>query len=418
VAKRYAPFYPTLALPLQRGGDQKEMLSNFFQFYFPTKVLFQAGLAKDFSNELSQLSITRILLVTDATLLNSGMISPILEGLKTAGMEKIEIFSEVPPNSELRTVKKAAEKGLKIKAEGVLAIGGGSVIDTAKAANILLTLGGDLVADYSGAHTLTAPLKPLIVIPTTAGTGSEVTQVAVILDEENGVKLSFLDRYLYPSLAILDPELTVSMPPKLTAMTGMDALTHAIEAYTSLEANPYSDALSVRAISLIQKYLIQAVEEGKNLEARSAMLVASNLAGVAFDHAMVGVVHSMSHSIGAVAHVPHGLANSILLPWGMEYNFEVCREKYAEIAVSLEVDTREMSTDEAGRAAIEKIKNLRSELKRICGLPNSLKEAGVKETELEKIAELSVEDGSSFYNPREVVAEEVLKYLRRAYALF
>jgi alcohol dehydrogenase class IV len=391
------------------------MVPEFFQFYFPTKVLFQAGLSKDFSNELSQLQIQRMLVITDSHLLNSGMIAPILEGLKNSGVEKIAVFSEVPPNSELGAVKKAHQKGMEIEAEAILAVGGGSVMDTAKAANILLTHGGNLVEDYSGAHTLPAPLKPLIVIPTTAGTGSEVTQVAVILDEQNGVKLSFLDRYLYPTMAILDPELTLSMPPKLTAMTGMDALTHAVEAYTSLEANPYSDAFSMKAIRMIKDWLIKAVSEGSDLTARSNMLVAANLAGVAFDHSMVGVVHSMSHSTGAVAHVPHGMANSILLPWGMEYNFEVSKERYAGIAKRLGVDTREMSIEEEARAAIEKVRALRTELKKLCGLPDRLRDAGVKEEHLPKIAALSVEDGSSFYNPREVVEGEVLEYLKKAF---
>ena len=391
------------------------MVPDFFQFYFPTKVLFQVGISKDFSNELSQLSASRLLVITDGPLLKTGLVEPILEGLKNGGVEKTVLFSDVPPNSELGAVQAAFEKGREIEADGIVAVGGGSVMDTAKAADILLSLGGNLVEDYSGAHTLTSPLKPLIAIPTTAGTGSEVTQAAVILDEKNGVKLSFLDRYLYPTLAILDPELTLTMPPKLSAMTGMDAMTHAVEAYTSLEANPYSDAFSMKAIRLIKDYLPRAVENGSDLEARSNMLVASNVAGVAFDHAMVGVVHSMSHSVGGVSHVPHGMANSILLPWGMEYNFEVAKERYAGIAKRLGVDTRGMSVDEEGRAAIQKICDLRTLLKKICGLPDRLSEAGVKQEDLPKIAKLSVEDGSSFYNPREVVEEEILETLKKAF---
>jgi alcohol dehydrogenase class IV len=391
------------------------MIPEFFQFYFPTKVLCQAGISKDFSNELSQLSLSRLLVLTDGVLLKSGIIEPILEGLKNGGVEKTTVFSDIPPNSELGSIQRAYQVGKDLDADGILAVGGGSVIDTAKATDILLTLGGNLVEDYSGAHTLTSPLKPLIVIPTTAGTGSEVTQAAVILDEKNGVKLSFLDRYLYPTLALLDPDLTLSMPPKLTAMTGMDAMTHAVEAYTSLEANPYSDAFSMKAIRMIKDYLPQAVEKGSDLEARSQMLVAANLAGVAFDHSMVGVVHSMSHSVGGVSHVPHGMANSILLPWGMEYNFEVSQERYAGIAKRLGVETRGMSVEEAARAAIQKIRDLRAQLKKLCGLPDRLSEAGVKQEDLPKIAQLSVEDGSSFYNPREVVEEEVLETLKKAF---
>ncbi len=391
------------------------MIPEFFQFNLPTKIIFQAGISKDFSNELGAFGISSLLIITDKFLFDSGLIHPIVEGIKNSGIEKIVVFSEVPPNSEIRVVQKAADLGKSIDANGVLAIGGGSVMDTAKAANILLTLGGDLVNDYSGAQTLTAPLKPFIAIPTTAGTGSEVTKVAVILDEEKEVKLSFVDRFLVPNLAVLDPELTLSLPPQLTAMTGMDALTHAIEAFTSLEKNPFSDGLAMKAIQLVFDYLPLAVKEGKNLQARSALLTASNMAGVAFDHAMVGVVHSMSHATGAISHVPHGLANSILLPWGMEYNFEVSKENYAALALPLKINISSMSIDEQAKAVIQKVISLRQELKIICGLPDRLKDAQVKESDLSKIAGLAVEDGSSFYNPREVIEEEILKTLQKAY---
>lgn len=390
------------------------MIPEFFQFYLPTKILFQAGISKDFSNELSDYRIRKALFLTDAYWAAQAQTKEILAGLKRAGIERIEIFSDIPPNSEVKVVKRAAEMGARAEADAVIALGGGSVLDTAKAADILLTHGGDLVSDYSGAQTLTAPLKPLIAIPTTSGTGSEVTKAAVILDEENSAKLSFVDRYLYPTLAILDPELTLSMPPKLTAMTGMDALTHAIEAYTSMEQNAFAQALSLRAIELIHLHLLKATEEGSDLQARSALLAASNMAGVAFDHSMVGVVHSMSHAVGAISHVAHGLANSILLPWGMEYNFDAVFEKYADLGKSFGLPAAG-SPEERAAKAIEAVRSLRSQLKKACGLADALGEAGVKEGDLPAIADLAVADGSSFYNPREVVAEEVLESLRKAY---
>ncbi len=385
------------------------MIPDFFQFYLPTKILFQAGISKDFSNELAEFNLSKILFLTDSYWVSQAQLKSILGALKNAGIEHIEIFSDIPPNSEVKVVRSAAELGTRAGAQGIIALGGGSVLDTAKAANILLTHGGDLIDDYSGAQTLTLPLKPLIAIPTTAGTGSEVTKAAVILDEESSSKLSFVDRYLYPSLALLDPELTLSMPPPLSAMTGMDALTHAIEAYTSLEQNAFAQALSLQAIRLLHQNLQKVLENGKDLQARSAMLAASNMAGVAFDHSMVGVVHSMSHAVGAMAHVPHGLANSILLPWGMEYNLEVCHEKYAEIATALNLPQK------SSEAMIEEVRKLRSFLKKVCGLAEALQEAGVKQENLPAIAKLAVADGSSFYNPREVVYEEVLETLKKAF---
>lgn len=390
------------------------MNTDFYQFHLNTKILFQPGISQNFQNELEQLKVSKLFLICDPYFAESGVAKKISDSLKAEGVKITGIFSEVPPNSELKVVERCAEQAKLSDAEGIIALGGGSSMDTAKTANILFSLGGDLVEDYSGAQTLDESLLPLIAIPTTAGTGSEVTAVAVILDQATHTKLSFSDSYLRPTLALLDPELTLTMPPKVTAMTGMDALTHAIEAYTSLQANPMSDALAKHAISLIMQNLLKAVNQGSDLEARSAMMVAANMAGIAFDHALVGVVHSMSHATGGVAEVPHGLANSILLPYGMEYNLETSAERYAQLAPCFG-----LSSQQAGEAGalkvIEKVREFRQELKQACGLADRLSEAGVTEGQLEAIAGLAEADGSSFYNPREVSAEEILKKLKEAY---
>lgn len=391
------------------------MASDFFQFSCPTKIVFNPGLSKDFSAELASFSLSRVMVITDQMLLKLGIVNPVLEGLKNAGLDVVSLFGDVPPNSELKTIQRCADEAIKKEVEGIIAIGGGSVLDTAKGVDILLTHGGDLVNDYSGAETLPGPLKPLIAIPTTAGTGSEVTHAAVILDALTHVKLSFVDRNLAPHLAILDPELTVGLPPKLTAATAMDALTHAIESTTSIQANPISDALAAKAIRLIRKNIMRAVLHGEDLEARGGLLTASTMAGVAFDHAMVGVVHGMAHATGALAPVHHGTANSIYLPWGMEYNLEVCAEKYAEIADLIGVKTDGMSAEAAAVKGIEGIKRMREELQQACGLPFRLRDAGVGENLLDAIAEGAVNDGTSFYNPKEVVKEAVLEQVRKAY---
>ncbi len=388
---------------------------DFFQFNCPTRVVFNNGLARDFGAELSLLPVSRLFVITDKVLVDLKVIDPILEGIKKAGVGVVGLFSDVPSNSELGVVKMAAERAVRSEADSVFAIGGGSVIDTAKGVDLLLTHNGDLVADYSGAQTVPGPLRPLIVVPTTAGTGSEVSTAAVILDEKTHTKLSFVDRHLAPSLAILDPEVTRSMPPRLTAATAMDAMTHAIESYTSPQANPVSRAFSAQAIPLIRKNLMRAVLHGEDLEARGALLTAATMAGIAFDHAMVGVVHGMAHATGGLAGVHHGTANSIFLPWGMEYNLEVAEAYYAEIAELLEVRRRGMSDRAAARAAIESIKRFRKELSRACGLPHRLRDAGVKEGQLEAIAEGAVNDGTSFYNPREVVKEELLGFVKKAW---
>lgn len=388
---------------------------DFYQFNCATRIVFNNGLSRDFGAELALLNPARIFVVTDKILKDLKIIDPILEGVKRAGIEIVSVFAEVPSNSELGLIKRVADQARRCEADSILAIGGGSVIDTAKVVDILLTHEGDLVADYSGAQTLPGPLKPLIAIPTTAGTGSEVSTCAVILDEKTHTKLSFVDRHLAPHLAILDPELTTSMPPKLTAATAMDAMTHAIESYTSLQANPVSRAFSAMAIPLIRKNLMTSVLHGENLDARGALLTAATMAGIAFDHAMVGVVHGMAHATGGLTGIHHGTANSIFLPWGMEYNLEVSSERYAEIAEFLGVRKRGMDNNEAAQAAINSIKRLREDLHHACGLPTRLSDAGVSENLLEAIAEGAVNDGTSFYNPREVVKEAVLEQVKKAY---
>lgn len=391
------------------------MPQGFFQFSCSTKIVFNPGIAKDISAELATMGLSKVLIVTDKMLVDLGVVAPVLDGLKNAGVEVAGIFSEVPPNSELKAIKKCADEAGRLEVEGFVAIGGGSVIDTAKTANILFTHGGDLVNDYSGAETLPGPLKPIVAIPTTAGTGSEVTHAAVVLDEETHTKLSFVDRHLAPHLAVLDPELTVGLPPKLTAATAMDAMTHAIESFTSVQANPVSEAFAAKAIPLLRRNVLRAVLHGEDIEARGSLLIGSALAGIAFDHAMVGVVHGLSHAAGGLMGIHHGTANSIFLPWGMEYNLPVSAEKYAEISELFGIRSEGLTPEAAARKVIASIVRLRDELHQACSLPYRLRDAGVKEDLLEAIAEGAVNDGTSFYNPREVVKEAVLEQVKKAY---
>jgi alcohol dehydrogenase len=391
------------------------MLPDFFEFHNPTRVVYGAGLASDFTAELELLDIIKYFIVSDGIISNLGLVKQVVAGLTSAGFEGTGEFLDVAQDAEIKGVNACAEKAKASGAEGLIAIGGGSVIDTAKAANILTSEGGDLVVDYSGAHTLKKPLKPLVVIPTTAGTGSEVTVAAMVYDEENREKLAFTDKFLLPRLAVLDPEMTLSMPPLLTASTAMDALTHAVEAYVSLQWSPASDALAVAAVELISKNIVQATENGNDLQARSTLLIGSNLAGIAFSHSMVGCVHSMAHATGGLFRVPHGIANAILLPHGMEYNFEAGKAKFAKLAPIMGQEVSGSSVDDAARKTIEAVRKLTHRLNRICGLPLTLRDVGVLENNLFKIAETAVLDGTAFYNPREVVADDLLLHLRNAY---
>lgn len=386
----------------------------FYQFSVPTKILFEAGISQNFAHEVNLMGLRSVFAVTDAYLYKSGLCAPIFKHLEESGISVAGVFSDVPPDSSVKTVEACARAAKESGAQGFLAIGGGSVIDTAKGATILFTLGGDLKNDYAGAQTITEDLAPLIAIPTTAGTGSEVTEAIVIYDEETHSKLSFVDYHLLPRLAVLDPELTLKLPPLLTAATGLDALTHAIESVMSVQHGPVSDALATQAIQLIFQNLPQAVIHGDDVEARGHILVAANLAGMAFNHSMVGVVHAVAHSVGALARVHHGTANGVFLPYGMEYNLEVAASRIASLAHFCGVSLAGSDENKA-RAVIEAVKVLLKKLNAACGFPLTYAAAGVKKEQLVQICELATEDGASFYNPRPVVADDLLPFVERCW---
>ncbi len=392
------------------------MLPEFFEFYNPTKVVYEAGVSTDLKPELDLIGIRKYFIISDQIINGLGHVQKIADGLKEAGFEVTGYFLDVKQDARLNDVQACADLVKASGAEGILSIGGGSVIDTAKAVNILFSVGGDLVEDFSGAHTLTRPLNPHVVIPTTAGTGSEVTMAAVIYDEENKEKLAFPDKFLLPNLAVLDPELTLSLPPKMTAATGMDALTHAIEAFVGNDASPISDAFAVGAIELIMNNLVKATEHGDDIEARGAMLIASTMAGIAFTHSMCGCVHGMAHATGAHYRVPHGVANGILLPFGMEFNFEEIKHKLVRLLPFMGVPAEAgLSEDEGARKVIDAVRKLTARLNQLGALPLRLSEVGVPEDGLIEIAEGALNDGTSFYNPREMDAEELLPFIQKAY---
>ncbi|MGE5577723.1 MAG: iron-containing alcohol dehydrogenase [Syntrophothermus sp.] len=386
------------------------MLPEYFAFFSPTRIVVGPGVAGSLGQEMEKLGVKRAFVVTDKVLVQMGLVEQVLGGLTGSAIELAGIFDEVKPNSEVGLVEKGAELAKAAGADVLVAIGGGSNIDTAKGMNLILSEGGRLL-DYEGFGVISRPLKPLVAIPTTAGTGSEVTQFAVIKNEAIHAKLSFSSPFLAPNLAILDPELTVNLPPKLTASTGMDALTHAVEAYVSTCWNPVADGLALEAIRMIGANLVEATTNGANLEARYQMLVASTMAGLAFSSGMVGCVHAMAHAAGGLYDVPHGIANSILLPYGMEYNLEARPEKFREIARALGKDVQRKDTVEGGRAAIQAV----FELAERCGLPRTLREMGVPAEGLPQVAETAMVDGAIFTNPRPAEYDEILAVLKKAY---
>lgn len=369
-----------------------EPKSSAFQYSGPTRVFSGAGSLARLDLEVDKLGGERILVVSDAGLRKAGVLDKVTQLL---GDRVALVHDEVPQDSGLNVIDTIAERARAARCDLVVAVGGGSVIDTSKVVTILLTEGGRAV-DRVGIGTLTRPQTPLIVVPTTAGTGSEVTSAAVIKDERLGQKVFLVDQYLYPRVAILDPELLVTLPPGMTASTGFDALTHAIEAATSRMSNPIADAQALHAIRLLAKWLPTCVEDGANVEARSQVQIASTLAGFAISSAQVGLVHGMSHAVGARCGVPHGTGNGIILPHVMRFNATVCAAKLAEVGDALGVDGRDKTVQERAELAAHAV----SDLLVACKHPTGLSQVGVTDDVLAECAGMALVDLSTLFNAR------------------
>jgi alcohol dehydrogenase class IV len=380
-----------------------------FLHYSPTKVVFGAKSLNELPSEVDELSGARVCIVTDTFIANKTDI--IERAKKVLGRRCAGVFSDVPSDSSVACVNLGAEFAASLKADVIVSIGGGSPIDTAKAMAIVITEGGSL-RDHQGFQGLSRPTIPHIAVPTTAGTGSEVTKAAIIRDEVAEQKLIFGDFHIYPRVAILDPELTVGMPSALTAGTGLDALTHAFEALHAMQAEPISDALALHAIRLIDRHLLAAIKSPTDLVARGQMLLASTMAGLAFDNAQVGLVHAIAHSVGARHHVHHGMANAIALPHVLRFNADVAAEAYREGGIAMGIDMRLLDD----RHAVDRVACAIAQLVADSGLPTRYRDVNVPESDLAAIAEVALSDGSIIYNPKPVTdAKDVLSVLRAAY---
>ncbi len=390
------------------------MIPQYYEFSCPVKIISGLKALSQLPYEMDLLGCKRALVVTDAGVVGAGLMKQVKSVFEGTGAAIGAVYDKTPPDSSTVVVNEVAELFRTESCDCFIAVGGGSCIDTAKGANIVVVEGTSDLLQFQGAERVTKALKPFMVVPTTAGTGSEVTLVAVIHDEARHVKIALTSYRLLPNVAILDPKMTLTMPPKITAATGMDALTHAIEAYYGLQKNPVSDAFAATAIDLIRNHLIACVEQGANENARLAMANAALCAGIAFSNSMVGVVHALAHACGAVARIPHGVANAVLLPWGMESNLEKAAAHIAELTPMLGV-TASGSYLERAKAAIKAVRDLGKKLNELCGLPTTLRDAGVVAEQLESIAKTAINDGSVTYNPEAVTFEDALEILKKAY---
>lgn len=394
------------------------MTKPYYEFFCPVKVIAGHAALEHIPFELSTLGAKRPLIITDKGVRANNLLAPIEAAFESTDAEIAAIFDDVPPDSSLGTVRRAAQLYRDNNCDAIIAIGGGSVIDTSKATNILVSEGGDDLLKYSGAHNLPKPLKPFFVIPTTSGTGSEVTMVAVVSDTEKNLKMPFASYYLMPHAAILDPRMTQTLPPHLTAMTAMDAMTHAVEAYTCMASNPISDAYATAAVKKVSENLFKVLDNPSDAQGRLELAQASTMAGIAFSNSMVGLVHSLGHALGAVAHLPHGLCMNLFLPYVLEYNKEVNGGKIAELLLPLAGPDIYAQTPGHLRAdkAIATIQAMRDRIYALTKLPRTLSETGkVSEAHLDEVAEKALNDGSIIYNPKEATLEDLKTILKKAW---
>jgi alcohol dehydrogenase class IV len=399
--------------------DDRQMagFKDFYQFTAPTRVIAGRDLLGSAGFEFAKEGARRVLLVTDGVIRATGLVDRVTEGVTDGGLEVAAIFDGVPQDSDGAAVAAIAARAIETGADAFLAVGGGSVMDSAKAANLLFTHGGEardwegfygLPREHDGAGRALA-LAPLGCIPTTAGTGSEVSFAAVIKDRERRVKYQIGDFALIPRLAILDPAATATLPPQIAAATGMDALTHAIEGYVSRDWNAHADAYAMHALRLIRANLERAVHQPDDEAARGNMLIAACLAIAPSTSGALGIAHSLSHPCGACFDVPHGIANAINLPASIEYNAaggEDIAARYRDIGELLGLER----AGEIGHTLAEHIR----ELVRSLGLPTRLSQVGVPESAIPLLVAGAMGDACTLVNPRAPTADELAECYRRA----
>lgn len=382
-------------------------MSNYY--FLPTRNVFGEGSAQEAGELAKTLKVKKILIVTDGFLAKNGMADSVSDIYRKAGIDT-HIFGGAEPNP---TDKNVAD-GIKVYQENdcnaIVSLGGGSSHDCAKGIGLVVSNGGN-IRDFEGVDKSINDMVPLMAINTTAGTASEITRFCIITDTDRKVKMAIVDWRVTPQISINDPQLMVGMPPSLTAATGMDALTHAIEAYVSTMANPLTDAAALKAIKMITQYLPKAVANGEYMKARDNMAYAQYLAGIAFNNASLGYVHAMAHQLGGFYNLPHGVCNAILLPYVESFNLMSNLNRFRDIAEAMGENVTGISTDDAAVKAINAIQRLSKQV----GIPRDLKTLGVKPEDFAIMAENAKKDVCQLTNPRKATKDEVIELYRRAY---
>jgi alcohol dehydrogenase class IV len=401
-------------------------MRNSWNFHSAGQLIFGRGAIANLSSELRRRKLSWVFVVTDKRLAAAGLVEHVAAPLREANV-RCEVFEGGEPEPAIETAVTAAAAASKFQPDCILGLGGGSNMDLAKIVAVLVAHGGQ-PADYFGFDRVPGPTSPLICLPTTAGTGSEVSHAAVLTDKANHIKVSTLSQFLRPALAVVDPVLTDGCPRQVTADSGIDALTHAIEAYTAVDfdklnepdgapvayegRHPLGDCLAAKAISLIGRHLVTAVKDGANRAARDGMALAATLAGLAFSNCGVALVHALEYPIGGAVHVTHGAGNGLLLPFVMRYNLPVRKTAFANIAALLEENVSGLSEDAAAERAIAAVERIRAAI----GIPQRLRDLGVVREQLPLFAEKAFAIKRLMNtNPRQPAMADLLEILEQAY---
>ena len=394
-----------------------------FMYSCRTRVSYGDDNLEELAVFSDSVSMKKPLILTDKGIIAAGLLKKVENVLEKYD---IKIFDEIPPDSSSDTVNRISRIYRELERDGIIAVGGGSVLDTGKGVYMNISLGGEDLSMYAGSNRLPDMRIPFAAVPTTSGTGSEVTKVAVVSDAKRGRKMLYVSPKLQPDFAVLDSRMTASLPVHLTSITGMDALSHAVEAYTCLGKNPVSDQMAWSAIELIRDNLIPVISDPENLELRRGLALASNMAGQAFSNSMVGMVHTIGHSVGAVCHAPHGSCMSVLLPAALEYNYPEIHTLLAELLPALAgaAAAEALPFDKRARETISCIRQMNRKLKELtdgrhpCRLGDIVDREGrqlVKRIHFGSIAETSLGDASIVYNPVELRIPDIHKVLEQSY---
>ncbi|MGF1751535.1 iron-containing alcohol dehydrogenase [Vibrio cionasavignyae] len=357
---------------------------------------------------IEQQGFKKALIVTDAVLNKIGVVAQITDLLAERDIS-FAVYDGTQPNPTIDNVEQGLSHLVDNDCDLIISVGGGSPHDCAKGVALVATNGGK-IQDYEGINQATQAPFPLISINTTAGTASEMTMFSVITDEARQIKMAIVDQKVTPLISVNDPQLMLAMPKSLTAATGMDALTHAIEAYVSTAANPITNTVALKAIEMIHTNLPLCIENGENLEAREQMAYAQFMAGMAFNNALLGYVHAMAHQLGATYHLPHGVCNAVLLPHVQRFNYTACPEKFRDIAVAMGRDVSGMAVEEAALCAIDAMADLATTV----GIPANLTEIGVKASDISALAESTLTDVCCMTNPKQASKEEIMAIFETA----